>query len=494
MSFGAQDEVVKFLATLDGGAHDIVTTHISIVTLCATRAYKLKRAVTYPYLDFSTPEKRLAMCEREVALNRRLAAGLYLGARRVTRESDGALALDGAGALVDAIVEMRRFDEELLFERLAAAGRLTPPMIDALAATLARFHDAADIDVMRGGRAGMEQVVALNEESARRALPAQASEREALLTRLRDALEANGALLDARRAAGKVRRGHGDLTLRNICLYDGAPTPFDCLEFSDELATIDILYDIAFLLMDLWRVGALSLANRALNRYLDDRDETDGLPLLPFFMTLRAIIRAHVAATQGKSDEARAYVDLAAALLRRPSGQIVAIGGLSGSGKSSVAAALAPRLGAAPGARTLNSDRIRKKMFSAPPTARLPPEAYASEVSARVYADMFDAARRTAGAGWPVIVDAVMDRPQDRATIEKIADTLGVRFAGFWLDADFERRARRIDARLDDVSDATREVLRAQMQSEQGEMTWARIDASGGVETIVSEIENRLRS
>ena len=196
--------------------------------------------------------------------------------------------------------------------------------------------------------------------------------------------------------AVRTRHGHGDLTLRNICLFEGEPTPFDCIEFSDALARIDTLYDLAFLLMDLWRLGLKKLANVALNRYLDARDEADGLPLLPFFMALRATIRAHVAVSQEKMDEAREDFALAQELAREAPPLAVAVGGFSGSGKSSVAAALAPLVGAAPGARTLNSDRLRKAFFGAEPTARLPPQAYDSAVSVKVYAQMIGggAARR----------------------------------------------------------------------------------------------------
>ncbi len=472
-----QDEVVAFLETLDDGPTHIATTHISIVVIGRSRAFKLKRAVRFPYLDFSTPERRLAFCEREVALNRRTAPELYLGVRRIARAPDRSLVFDGDGPLVDAVVEMRRFDEAELLDQLAAAGRLTAPMMERLAERIAAFHDAAETDAAAGGAAAMARVVDLSEASLRQTPPASGPEIDALIGRLRDSLSALGGLLDARRAQGKVRRCHGDLTLRNICLLDGAPTPFDCIEFSDEIATIDVLYDLAFLLMDLAHAGAPELANLALNRYLDRRDETDGLPLLPFFQASRAAIRAYVGAAQAKPEEARAYFDLAGRLLTPGVALVVAIGGYSGSGKSSVAARLAPRLRPAPGARILNSDRLRKRLFGAAPTDRLPQAAYAPEVSQRVYGEMFAAAQRTAGRGWPVIVDAVLDRPQDREALERLAWEAGVPFLGFWLDADVESRAARVDARVNDVSDATRAVVLAQMARDPGEIGWTRIDA-----------------
>ncbi|MGD9657566.1 MAG: AAA family ATPase [Methylocystis sp.] len=489
MEFSAQDEVVRFLASLDGGAARIVATHISVVALCRTRAYKLKKAVRFSYLDFSTPSRRWEMCEREAALNMRFAPELYLGAHRVTREADGALALDGAGEMIDAVVVMRRFADDDLFEQIAKDGRLTRDMVESLARRIAKTHDEAPPDDKGGGAAAMRRILDDTSLSLRHAAAASIEQIEALVARLGEALDAQSALLDRRKAQGKVRRCHGDLTLRNICLFEGAPTLFDCLEFDDEMATIDVLYDLGFLLMDFWRAGARAFANLALNRYLDACDETDGLPLLPFFMSLRAAIRAHVEASQQNAERARLYFDLAEALLVPAQGAVVAIGGLSGSGKSSVAAALAPLVGCPPGARVVNSDRIRKRLFGVPATARLPQEAYASAVSEKVYGDMFEEAARIAALGWPVIADAVFDRPEDREAIAAAARRARAPFFGVWLDLDLAQRAARVDTRVNDVSDATREVLKAQMEKATGAIEWLRVDASKDTETIAAEIK-----
>lgn len=487
MTIDPQQEIVDFLAHALG-APEIVTTHISIVLLGETRAYKLKRAVRLPYLDFSTPALRLGLCAREVELNRRFAPALYLGVRRVTREADGALALDGGGAFVDAVVEMRRFPDDALFDDMAQKGHLTREMIESLARLVAQTHDRAPSDSARGGAQAMGKIIDGMDESFHLAAPAPLPEIAAHIARLRETLSALAPTIDARRAAGKVRACHGDLNLRNICLIEGVATPFDCIEFSDDISTIDVLYDLAFLLMDLVRVGLPGYANLALNRYLDARteNEDEGLRLLPFFMSLRATIRAHVEASQGHDAIARAYFDLSRTLLAPAQGVVVAIGGFSGAGKSSVATALAPRVSPAPGARIFNSDRIRKKLFGVEPTDRLPAEAYTSEVSARVYCEMFENAARVAQAGWPVIVDAVFDRPPDRAAIEAAAK--GAPFLGVWLDVDLAQRLARVDARINDVSDATRDVLASQMQKETGEIRWRRVEANKDVDTIAVEV------
>ena len=486
---GAQRDAVGFIAALDGGAQKAIATHISLVLLSRERAFKLKRAVRFPYLDFSTPQLRLAMCAREVALNRAFAPGLYLGARRITREADGGLALDGAGELVDAVVVMRRFPDDALLETMARAGTLTGEILERLARRVAQAHDSASPDLARGGAIIMRRVLDGAAANLRTSALSPAHDLEDHVSRLRAALDAQAALLDARRAQGKVRRCHGDLTLRNICLFENEPTPFDCLEFDEDLATIDVLYDLAFLLMDLWRVDGRGFASLVFNRYLDARDETDGLPLLPLFMSLRATIRAHVEASQGHGGIARGYSDLARALLAPSQGVVIAIGGYSGSGKSSVAAALAPRLGVAPGARVINSDRIRKRMFGVAPTERLPQAAYAGDVSAKVYEEMSTQAARGARVGWPVIVDAVFDRAEDRAEIERVAHASSVAFQGVWLDLDFDRRAARVDARVNDASDATRDVLAAQLRKETGAIAWLRVDASKDISASVEAIE-----
>ena len=193
-------------------------------------------------------------------------------------------------------------------------------------------------------------------------------------------------------------------------------------------------------------------------------------------------------------ESARRYFGLAMTLLSPAKGAVVAIGGLSGSGKSSVAAALAPLIGCPPGARVINSDRIRKRLFGVSATERLPQEAYASAVSAKVYGEMFEDAAGTAALGWPVIVDAVFDRPEDREAIRAAAERARAPFLGVWLDLDLARRVARVDARVHDVSDATRDVLKAQMEKATGAIAWLKVDASKNRESIAAQIKNVFES
>lgn len=505
MSTGDQDAVAAFLTqALSGtGQVETVTTHISRLFLADSRVFKLKRAVRFPYLDFSTPERRLAACEAEVVLNRRTAPALYLGARRITRGPDGGLAFDGTGNLVDAVVEMRRFPEADLFDTLACEGRLGPDHIADLAQVIAAFHAGAEIHRDKGGAAALTALVDLNAAALRATGLASTGAVATLTARFRAVLARHAPLLDARRAAGKVRRCHGDLTLRNICLFEGKPTPFDCIEFSETIATTDILYDLAFVLMDLWHRSRFDLANLLLNRYLDGADETDGLGLLPVLMALRAVIRAHVTAAQAadgtgaataRTAEARAYLALGEDLLTdRPAG-LLAVGGFSGSGKSSVAAAAAPWIGAAPGARILSSDRIRKRLHGVDALTRLPAAAYAQTVSRRVYAILRRDAGRVLAAGHCVVADAVFDRPTERAQIEALARDRRARFCGVWLEAPAPLLARRIDSRAGDPSDATATVLAAQVARGRGALAWHELRADQPVDALRATVLSLLGS
>src|SRR5437762_1106315 len=372
----------------------IIETHASLVFLAGDRAYKLKRAVKYSYLDFSTAERRRVACEAELNLNRRTAPELYLEVRALTRGAHGELAFANAGPAVDWIVVMRRFDQALVFDELAKTGRLSASSMIELTGHIAAFHQSAERRPDYGGAAALAAVVETNDGCLTTAREAGFSAERIGEVRQGSLewLAAVGAVLDRRRAEGKVRHCHGDLHLRNVCLYENRPTLFDCLEFSEELASIDILYDLAFLLMDLEHRGLKDFASLVFNRYLDLTGEDDGLPAMPLFLSSRAAIRAHVTATalertarsepkSAMADEARRYLDLAVQFLRPRSCRLVAIGGLSGTGKSTLAAALAPRLGA----RVLRSDVIRKQLFGVAPETKLPAGAYVPEASHRVY-------------------------------------------------------------------------------------------------------------
>jgi predicted kinase len=299
-------------------------------------------------------------------------------------------------------------------------------------------------------------------------------------------------LLRARGRHGLIRRGHGDLHLGNIVLLDGEPVPFDALEFDPVIASGDVLYDLAFLLMDLVERRLGRAANIVLNGYFAHTrrlEDHDGLAALPFLMSLRAAIRAKVTAARAEhakavdrtaiSKLAQTYFDLALRLLAPPAPMLVAVGGLSGTGKSLLARSLAPFVMPEPGALVLRSDLERKRLFGVDETTKLSSEAYRPDVSATVYDNLMQQAGRVTGAGHSAIVDAVFARAEERDAVAHIAASKHVAFRGLFLVADLQTRLARVGRRVLDASDADAAVVRQQERFKLGPVDWVEVDASG---------------
>ena len=484
-----------------------IDTHGAVIFLAGHSAYKLKRAVRLAYLDFSTQEKRKAVCEREFALNQPNAPKLYRGVVAVTRGGDGALQLGGSGEPVDWVIEMERFADEQLFDRLAVAGNLNSALIEKLAEVVERFHAAAPVHKESGWPGSLGPIVrnvvralsGIDKATKIGGMPGYA-------TALQDRLRAHRELLTERRAAGLVRRCHGDLHLKNIVLIDGAPCLFDALEFDEDLARIDVLYDLAFLLMDLWHRGLKAEAHTSLNHYFS-RDvagiEWRGLALLPFFLSLRAAIRAMVALdglslVEGDKHaalgEIRDYAQLAEALLSPGPPMLIAIGGLSGTGKSTVAHAIATDFGAVPGAIILRSDVERKLMRGAELVEHLGAEAYAPEARNAVYSRLLHKAEAILQTGHCVILDAVFPEPHQRERPKAIAERLGIPFLGIWLEASKEQMLARVAVRRGDASDANTSVVLRQLESTVPPSDWCQVDASGRTDETAAKVRGLLRS
>jgi predicted kinase len=311
-----------------------------------------------------------------------------------------------------------------------------------------------------------------------------------LAAAMRSAFETVRALLLARGARGSVRRCHGDLHLRNIALLDRGPVLFDAIEFDESIATTDVLYDLAFAIMDLWERRLAGAANLLLNRYLwrcdDPAGDVAGLAALPLFLSLRAAVLAKIDAIRFRDvdrsvtvkNEARRYFEAAVELLAAAPPVLIAIGGLSGSGKSTLAARIAPAIGRAPGAVHLRSDIERKRLLGAPELQRLPESAYRREVTDKVFAALRDHAGIALRAGHGTIVDAVHRDPEERRLIADVAARAGARFVGLWLDAPVELLVARVERRTGDASDATGKVVKRQAQADVGPVKWTRLDAS----------------
>jgi aminoglycoside phosphotransferase family enzyme/predicted kinase len=491
-----QREVFAFMAeqaTHGGAPVQRIDTHSAAVFLAGDRVFKIKRALRYPFLDFSTLSKRKAACEAELDINRLFSPAIYLRVVPVTRDMSGALRLGGDGETVEWAVEMRRFDETKTLDHLADAHAISLALADKLARAVAETHRHVPV---LDGAAWIAALSSYIEQTnaAFRADPDlfDPARTETLGHDMRHALDRLRPLLTARSAEGMVRRGHGDLHLGNVALVDGEPVLFDAIEFSPLIAAGDVLYDLAFLLMDLVERGLGAAANVVLNRYLAETrrlSDLDALAALPFFMALRAAIRASVTASRaaiaapGDRDEARAsagaYFALACRLIQPALPALVGVGGLSGTGKSRLARALAPDLAPAPGAVVLRSDVERKALAGCREHERLPVAAYTAENSARVYAVLIEKAGRIIAAGHTAIVDAVFARPEERDALRNAAQAHGVKFYGMFLTAGIATRTARVGARRIDASDANEAVVRVQETFALGPNDWTPIDASG---------------
>lgn len=470
-----QRDAIAFLRGLAGA--DPIETHISLVFLGADTVWKLKKAVRLSFLDFTQLEDRHHFAERELTLNGPHAPGMYRDVVAVTRHADGSIGFASGPdePVLDWVLRMARVPEADFMDVIAAEGRLTPALLDGLADSVAALHAA--LPRQPDLRSDMPAVVAGNARAAREAgLPVDEVDRweAAMLTALADRSD----WLVARADGGFIRRAHGDLHLGNLCLWQGRPVPFDALEFDEDLATIDLGYDLAFLLMDLDFRADRAAANRVLSRYIGRTGDADLTRGLPPFLSSRALIRAHVAARSGKTADAARYLARAHAYLRPVRPMVIAVGGLPGTGKTTLARALAPSLGAAPGAVVLRSDEIRKRLCGVAPEERLPPSGYKPEVSARVFAELADLAFRTASSGHAAIADATFMDPAHRALIKDAADRARVGFVGLWLQAPLSDLEARVAARTGDASDATVDVVRSAARHDPGAGDWVAIDAT----------------
>ncbi len=508
-----QSEIVAFLSSAQAfraagdqipadAEVEIVETHGAYVFLCGDVAFKLKRAVIYDYMDLGTVERRHTMLLRELDLNAPTAPMIYRDVLPVTQQPDG-LALGGDGPVVDWVLRMWRFPAEDEFEALVARGAFDDDLPSATGEAIAAYHGAAPVIHREGGRLIADILAELGrvfaeypgEEGTERV----AEWREASAAALCDVQ----LLLDQRGADGHVRRGHGDLHLRNLVLIEGRPVLFDALEFDETLGTCDVLYDVGFLVMDLCHRGLPQQACRVLDAWLREARgaEDAGLAALPLFLSVRAAIRAMVLlqtdkarSQQGASAASvRALLDLACHALSPAPPQLIAVGGYSGTGKSILARHLAPGLGADPGAVLLSSDLERK--VGLPKDRPLGADHYSPKDREAVYRRFFQRAETVLSAGHAAILDATFLDAGLRQVAGDLARRTGVPFHGFWLDAPQAVLEARVLTRYGGPSDADISVLRCQLERPIGVLDWHRLDASNTPEaTLRAARDAMLRS
>jgi len=453
------------------GRVELLQTHISCILLAGDYAYKIKKPLDLGFLDFSTLEARRHYCEEELRLNRRTAPGLYLEVVAIGG-SEAAPVLGGGGAAIEYALRMRRFDQDDLLDRMARRGALLPAHIDALAASLAAFHARIGRAAPGDALGSPERILAPALQNFAQLLPlADAKMDGARLARLGDWTAREHAALepvfDARQRAGWVRECHGDLHLGNIALLEGVPTPFDCIEFNPDFRWIDVMSEVAFLLMDLLDHGSPRLAFRFLNAYLEHTGDYAGLRVLRFYAVYRALVRAKVSCLRAhqadlpgreRSELTQAYrrhLLLAERLAGRAHAALLIMHGLSGSGKSTAAGSLAEALGAV----RLRSDVERKRLFGFAPQARsasgLDAGLYEPGAGRRTYARLAELAREVLAAGYPAVVDAAFLQREQRARFAALARDAGVRFQIAACGATPATLRARVAARERDAHDAS---------------------------------------
>jgi aminoglycoside phosphotransferase family enzyme/predicted kinase len=486
---------------------ELVQTHVSWVLLTGEYAYKLKRPVHYPFLDMRDGARRLALCREELRLNRRFAAALYLALCPVVRR-DGAARMGGAGEVIEHAVRMRQFPRGLELDRLLQAGRIEPAELHAFGRALAGIHATlprAAAAAPWGTPATVRAAITTNLQQAAALETQRRGTRDiaALRGEIEARLEELAPWLAARRAGGHVRECHGDLHSGNVVRWDGALQAFDCLEFDPALRWIDVAQEIAFLRADLAARGAAAHAHAFLGGYLAESGDYAACRGLALYEAHCALVRAKVAALAADERAAdapgsAAHVAAARAALapRRP--VLVAIMGLSGSGKTWLASRLAPLLDAV----HLQSDVERKRLAGLAAGARsgsgVATGLYAPEATARLYAHLAGCAGELLGAGCSVVVDATCGTRDQRARLRGMAQQLGVPLRVIVCRAPeqtLRQRLRQRAAQGIDASEADAAVLDWQLrhaQPVQGEEGLSVIEVDTSLELPVESLAMRL--
>lgn len=489
---------------------ELIETHISWVLLTGEYAYKIKKPVDFGFLDFSTLDKRRQCCEQELRLNRRQAASVYLDVVPVTGSPDQP-AISGEGDAFEYAVKMRQFPQSAQLDNKLEAGELSIEQMDDIASMVAGFHqriDTAEEALGYGSAEAVLQPVEQNFVQIREHLATDEYEQQ--LTQLeRWSSESYTALKPKfvqRKTAGFIRECHGDMHLRNIVWLDEdycqGPVAFDCIEFNDNLRWIDVISEVAFLVMDLQSRNLDSYAHRFLNSYLENTGDYAGVMLLPYYLGYRAMVRAKVSvlrlqqpgvSAQEKRqmlDEFEQYLELASGYARRQAPVLIVMRGASASGKSTVSQLLLDEIGAI----RIRSDVERKRLYGVPVVAvddgdrceAVNEGIYSSQASVETYGRLIECAASVLSAGYSAIIDAAFLKSEQRLPFQQLAERLGVSYVILQVTASDEVLRQRIVARKNDVSDAGLDVLNYQLAN------WQPLSADEGEHAILVNTEQAI--
>lgn len=471
-------------ALYDHPVHEfqLIETHISWVLLTGAFAYKIKKPVDLGFVNFTTLERRHHFCTEELRLNRRLAPDLYLDVVAIAGSPEHPQ-FDGTQPPIEYAVKMKQFPQECLLSRALEEGKLSVEHVDALGKQIADFHrriDVAGVDAPCGDPDVLIQPVRDNFEQ----LPPEAPHVLGLsrIAALRNWSEQEHAArrehFMQRKADGFIRECHGDLHLGNMALIDGRIVIFDCIEFSSSLRWIDVMSELAFVIMDLIDRKHPHLAYRLMNAYLEHTGDYEGLSVFRFYQVYRAMVRAKVAGIRLKQEETgdpqrehtqeelRSYVALAERLTRPSPPSLIIMHGLSGSGKTMVSQIILEAMGAV----RIRSDVERKRLFGLLPEARTGDEAsatlYSKDATRVTYSRLEELAEKIVKAGFTVIVDATFLNQMQRQTFKHVAERHHVPFLildVFASDATVRKRVRHREEQGADASEATVSVLEQQL-------------------------------
>ncbi|WP_404785527.1 AAA family ATPase [Altericista sp. CCNU0014] len=464
----------------------LLQTHISYILLTGEYAYKIKKPIDLGFLDFTSPEKRRHFCQEELRLNRRLSPELYLGVLPVVDNEDQySFGVDDTEQLVaDYALQMRQFPQDMLLSQLFQDGKLTPEMVQQLARQVAAFHTSAGTnpEVTAYGRVASIQQVATNNYAISAAFIGTSQTQQQLdetRTFTDCFFDRHADWFAQRQIEGKIRECHGDLHLNNVCVYRDKIQIFDCIEFNQEFRNIDVIYDAAFLVMDLAFRGRADLANLFLNTYLEQTGDYRGAALLPLYLSMRAYIRGNVNSLAlndpaiSPSEKAaylqrgQAYYRQAWNYTRKSQGRILLMSGLSGSGKSTVARQLAQKLNAI----HLRSDAVRKHLAAIPLHQRgdrggaVDSGIYTPEMTQKTYGILLELGLLLAQQGWPVILDAKYDRRALRQSVLEGAIAAQIPITIVECTAPVEVLRDRLLHRTNDITDATADLLDSQIKA-----------------------------
>lgn len=453
----------------------LLQTHISFVVLTGDYVYKLKKPVNFGFLDYSSLEKRRYFCQQELKMNQRGAGEIYLEVLPISQRGEEFL-LGSSENIVEYALKMRQFSQENLWTNLFDRGELSDFLLEELGRTIARFHAEAPTDeyIESFGlpdriREAIESNYRATEPYIDRVQTRQQFEETKAFTAL--FFQENHALFDRRIAAGKIRACHGDLHLKNIATWHDKIILFDCIEFNEPFRLVDVMYDVAFVVMDLEARGRQDLANIFLNTYVEETGDWEGLQVLPLYLCRQAYVRAKVtsfllddsgisdAEKQEASHSAADYYRLAWQYAQPRPGRSIVMSGLSGVGKSTVAGWVARRLGAV----RIRSDAVRKHLAGIPLDRRGEAAIYSEAMTQQTYDRLLELGQLLAAKGWSVILDAKFDRSVWRKRAIEWATAENLPIFILYCQASPEVLRDRLNRRTGDIADATADLLESQL-------------------------------